>query len=1101
MKSFLRSGKITVSLLVLVLIGGAGCTKQMRKARYIKAGDKDFAAANYDRAEIEYLSALRFPPPDGHALTRLGTIYHNEGQWAKGTVWLNRAIEQEPKNSEARIELGLTELVLHQFKDAREQAQAVLAREPQNTEALLLLTASSTSTQELAQAAKVLDEVSPDGQNKPGYHLARGALCLRQVDLAKAEAEYRQELVIQPKSSQAYEALGNLLLMRQDFGQAEAAFKSAVELAPLRAGARLTYADLRIRKGEGTEGMREIRELVKKAPDFLPAWLFLANAAAARGDRDELEDSLKKVLARDPINIEALTLNGSLMLARGDGTNAVAMFERILKTYSPGPPQIHYSVALAHLMNNDIGKAVLSVNTALALQTNYPDAILLQARLNLRQGYAEAAISSLERLTQQQPQLAAAQDELARAYTGRKQYDEAAKVYRQMMQVFTNSVEAPYNHGMMLMLQSKTNEARHAFEKSLAINPDFLPAIEQLVELDLVAGRVSEATDRVNVLIEKYPKSAPLRVLLARIYVHKAEALRTGTNEQNTTTLRLAATNVPAAKENIDQAEAALLKAIELSPDSRTAYQLLASLYVSSSRYQDALKRLDTLLARTNDLPSLFEKAVIQEQIKDYTAARDTYEKIITIEPRAGDALNNLAFLLAEHFGQVARAYDLAQQARKLQPGNPSVADTLGWILYRRGDYPAAGRLLEEAAQKLANDEVQCHLGLAKYMYGEEQAAHEALERAVKSPKDFAGKRDAGAALEILAINAAIPADKARPKLEERLRKVPDDPVALQRMAAIQEQAGQSAEAARNYERILKISPKNAPVLFSLAGIYRNLGQSQKAIEAAKAAHAAAPDDSRISALLGRLAFESNDFPWAASLLQESAPKLPNDPQVLYDLAWSQYALGHVTEATNAMQRAIAFGREFTNAQSAKQFLAMTAAAQDPAQAESLAAEAERILGANPAYVPALMVCAPVAERRGDFKQAAQLYERVLARFPLFAPATRNLAILSFAQLQNEKRAYELAIKAREAFPTDAELARTLAILSFRRGEYARCARLLTLNSPEAKPDGEQLCYLGLAQYKLNQYAQSKATLQQALALNAPANLIDAAKKALAELK
>jgi Tfp pilus assembly protein PilF len=73
-------------------------------------------------------------------------------------------------------------------------------------------------------------------------------------------------------------------------------------------------------------------------------------------------------------------------------------------------------------------------------------------------------------------------------------------------------------------------------------------------------------------------------LLLARIHITQAEAVVAKANQKNTTGLELRLGDVPAARGEVNQAEAALLKAIEISPDYRPAYQSLASLYVSCNR-------------------------------------------------------------------------------------------------------------------------------------------------------------------------------------------------------------------------------------------------------------------------------------------------------------------------------------------------------------------------------------------------------------------------------------------------------------------------------------------------------------------------------------
>src|SRR5439155_24385856 len=98
-------------------------------------------------------------------------------------------------------------------------------------------------------------------------------------------------------------------------------------------------------------------------------------------------------------------------------------------------------------------------------------------------------------------------------------------------------------------------------------------------------------------------------------------------------------------------------------------------------------------------------------------------------------------------------------------------------------------------------------------------------------------------------------------------------------------------------------------------------------------------------------------------------------------------------------------------------------------------AEARAILATNAAYVPALMLCAAAREKQGQFSDAAQLCETVLGRYPLFSPAVRAWALITFDHLREDQKAYSLAVKARESFPADADVRRMLGTLAYRRGD------------------------------------------------------------------
>jgi tetratricopeptide (TPR) repeat protein len=655
-----------------------------------------------------------------------------------------------------------------------------------------------------------------------------------------------------------------------------------------------------------------------------------------------------------------------------------------------------------------------------------------------------------------------------------------------------------------LTLQGKTEEARQAFEDSLRITPEFWPAVEELIDLDLKQDREPAAMERIKKQIDKNPAVPVPWLLKAKIHMANALLLVIKANRKapnGSAELQLA--DVPSAAQDVTQAEAALVKAIDLNPDLPTGYQMLAKLYVMSNKQQQALARLNALVAKTNDVPALTQIGIIQEQLRDFPAARDAYERVLKVDPQAFEALNNLANLCAERFGQLDRAYDLANKAKRLQPNSPFAADTLGWIVYKRGDYPRALALIDESVRRLANDPgVQYHLGMTHYMLGEEQPARLALERASRSNKEFQGKDEAATCLALLQFDSKTATAETSKIIENRLREVPNDPIALQRLASVQERDGAFDKATRTYEMATKANPQNPELKLKLAQLYdERMNDSAKALELAKEAHKLAPEDEQVAHLLGRLAYRTKDYKWAASLLRDSARKLPDDPEVLYDLAWSYFSLGQLPEAQATMQKVSETAEPPSRREAAKQFLELTVASQDTNQIDQAADRAQKVLASAPDYGPALLVCAHAQEHRAKYKEAAELYNKILSQYPFFMPAARNLALLCFAHLADDQKAYDLATKARETFSEDAELAKVLGVLSYRRQDYSRSAQLLEQSARKRTDDAEVFYFLGMARYRLNQQTQSKEKLQRALALNVTADFADEAKRVLKEMK
>jgi Flp pilus assembly protein TadD len=566
--------------------------------------------------------------------------------------------------------------------------------------------------------------------------------------------------------------------------------------------------------------------------------------------------------------------------------------------------------------------------------------------------------------------------------------------------------------------------------------------------------------------------------------------------------LQLLLANVMVAQGDTNQAESALSKAIELQPDSQQAYLMLAQLYAAANQNQKALAELQAALAKDpKDADALMLMGMTYNAEKDYGDARDAYEKLLILVPNNGVALNNLAYLYAENLGDLDKGYQMARQAQNINPTDPSTADTLGWILYQKGQFSSALSFLRESAAKLYPvPEVQFHLGMTYYTMGDEANAETAFQRALQLNEDFPEKNECNQCLAVLAIDPKTAGADARAWLEKRVASQPNDSVALMRLATIYQRGGTVDKAIATYEAALQANPQNVTAMVNLAQLYAT-EDSQKAFNMAKAAYNLTPNDPLVTHILGHLAFQTGDYKWSLSLLQMTAQVQPQDPEVLYDLGEAFYSAGRVPEARTAVQNALQTGVAFSRTNEAQRFLAMTDLVDKPVQALAAQSQIEAVLKSAPDYVPALMVKAAVAEQKPDLAAAEQTYEGVLKHYPDFAPAQKQLAILYAKDPNNDAKAYPLAVKARDTFPADPEVAKALGLIIFRQGDYSRAANLLQESARQMNGDAELIYYLGMAQYHLKNRAESKAALQRALDLNLSGVPAAEAKRVLAELK
>src|SRR6185437_17127756 len=92
--------------------------------------------------------------------------------------------------------------------------------------------------------------------------------------------------------------------------------------------------------------------------------------------------------------------------------------------------------------------------------------------------------------------------------------------------------------------------------------------------------------------------------------------------------------------------------------------------------------------------------------------AIDTYRKAVDADSSFAPALRDLALLYAARPADEAKAFEIAAKARQAYPDDPELAETLGVLNFRRGLYPQAIELLNQAAGTRSDDaEIQFYLG------------------------------------------------------------------------------------------------------------------------------------------------------------------------------------------------------------------------------------------------------------------------------------------------------------------------------------------------------------------------------------------------------
>jgi tetratricopeptide (TPR) repeat protein len=175
--------------------------------------------------------------------------------------------------------------------------------------------------------------------------------------------------------------------------------------------------------------------------------------------------------------------------------------------------------------------------------------------------------------------------------------------------------------------------------------------------------------------------------------------------------------------------------------------------YTVQKQFDSAMEQYQQLIKKNPNLvPPHMMMAILYELKKEPPKANEYYKKVLDLNKNFPLAANNLAWNYAEYGGNLDVALGLAQRAREATPNDPVVADTLGWIYYKKGAYGSAVSLLKESNEKYMrkNPRVLYHLGLAYQKNKDKELAKQALTQALNVGQEFPEMAEAKRSLESL---------------------------------------------------------------------------------------------------------------------------------------------------------------------------------------------------------------------------------------------------------------------------------------------------------------------------------------------------------------
>ncbi|QWV11718.1 tetratricopeptide repeat protein [Marinobacter adhaerens] len=630
-----------------------------------------------------------FLPVRRQTLTLLSRVLTEQGRVTEAQVYNRVLAENTDSDLENQAKSAISAIKEGRFDEASETLQDLLQLNPDNERIALTLGALNLQQGRLQEGLDLLSQ-NIDPETSPTRFIRLTTMArIDKGERREAYATLARAIEARPDDTELLAMHGMVALSLEDTkSEGVASLSRALSLNPENVRLRLALANYYEGQGMPEQALGQLRIAFANKPDDWPTTAAYVRLLIREGQTGELRELQQSLENGYPENRSAQLLAAISLAGTGDTEEAIKKLEGLRDT---NPESIEVNITLAQLYQ-EAGQPAKAVNSfvAAAKQTEPKLPLLFRAaRLHAANHQNESAVEDWTKsVSQAEPELADAlaateilwlisEDELE---TARSRLAEVGKGI-ESASLKTAEANLLAAEAQKLTLSEQWDDAVNKAQQAFALNPEnqgfaLLPA-----RIRTQQGNIEAAESAVLEVEQVFGATAP--VTTARAAILQAD----------------------------NRAEEAFQTLYKFWSESGDPAVLPALVQLSN---QVAQEKTDELTAKWVDLvpdsvPANLSRGNQLMTEGNIMAAANHYQKVLQRDPLHTTALNNLAWALRDT--DTPRALEFAARAAEIEPENPAILDTYGWILHLDGQHRAAMDQLQRAlAMAPDNEEFKKHL-------------------------------------------------------------------------------------------------------------------------------------------------------------------------------------------------------------------------------------------------------------------------------------------------------------------------------------------------------------------------------------------------------
>lgn len=640
----------------------------------------------FGQAISTWKELLSRQPDAPNIYSKLAKTYELSGQYPQALRAFQQHYSRHPESQETALKVLQTQLLLLDIAGARTTWEEL---KPFPSTALSLILHGdllASMKQDIAAIEEYKKALTREPSNQVA--LARLAVLLRGLHKIKESEKFYQDLERRhPESPEILLQMGNYWLLTEDRKRADIFLKKAIDLAPDDPGLQIKLAELYLDSGQFSQAASIFKQLLDNNPGerFYKKMLF--ESLLLSEQFTDAEYLLTALSATENQDVDFLLLKGKYYLNTGEYLVAASQFELALEK-EPRLPLAHYFLGLTYLASGQNNLGQTSLIKCLTLNPYFTEAELTLADYYYKTEDYDLAIEHVIRIQEREPENFRSFLLQGNILLTQKKYPDALAAFQKAYILNQTQIAPLYYTGVLSSFTQNQKEALALYHTLVTKKPSLADATLLYTQLLCRQGLHNEALTSLSDAIAKHPDTPYLRYITGLILLDdekKQEAIK------------------------------AFKNALQVSPGMKETYLQLFKLYKNNSTaLQDIL--IEAIRAINNFEEALTRLAAHYNANQQSEKSITLLEKALAGNPDSPVLANNLAWLYLEHQpDNLAETMRIAAQAYDRLAGNPAIADTLGWVYYKKNLPIRANWLLEEACSlEPDNPQILYHLAVVQ---------------------------------------------------------------------------------------------------------------------------------------------------------------------------------------------------------------------------------------------------------------------------------------------------------------------------------------------------------------------------------------------------